>query len=104
MAWVILMQKNESFADEPRHANLPKSRLLVASCGSSRELRFFVGVCNRVAFSCPDLGSLLVDLMFHEYFSRMLGFEFADEPGVPEFAGNSEIFAASHHRIGFAAF
>jgi hypothetical protein len=65
---------------------------------------FLERVRHFVTFSYPDLGLLLADDVFHPYVSRVLYLEFADESRIPQLACNSQIFAAAHQCVGFAAF
>lgn len=48
----------------------------------------------------PPLGSYVL----HHHLANVGLHEAADEPGVPELGGDSQIFAAAHERIGLAAF
>lgn len=72
--------------------------------GSRTGLGLLVWVLNRIAFANPDFGSFLGHGVFHEDLAGMVGFELADEPRIPKLTGDAQIFAATHHGIGFAAF
>jgi hypothetical protein len=42
--------------------------------------------------------------MLDPYLPRQLARKFAYKPWIPEFAGDTQVFAAAHERVGFAAF
>lgn len=42
--------------------------------------------------------------MLHPYLLRIRSNEGADEAGIPQLAGDAEVFAAAHQGVGFAAF
>lgn len=79
---------------------LPVATVGGRGCGSRDLLK---GPLELVILSHPMLSSLLADCMLdHQFFAHFLQ-ELADESGIPELTGNTQVFAASHQRIRFAA-
>jgi hypothetical protein len=52
----------------------------------------------------PNLTLPFVHYMLHKHLFCVLRFELANPPRIPQFARNTQIFAASYKSVGFAAF
>lgn len=61
-------------------------------------------IFDLIIFPHPDFPPLLGLLVLHPDLLCMLCNELPDETWVPQFAGNTEVFAASHECIRLAAF
>lgn len=85
---------------------LPHARLrsLRECSGSTSSFHLFERIPDLVVLSRPHLLPLLRDHVFRPDLPRVLSHEFSDEARIPEFAGNAEIFAAAHQRVGLAPF
>lgn len=66
--------------------------------------RLLPRVNHLVILPDPDLGLLLGDNMLDKHLARVLGLELADPPRIPQLAGNAQVLAAPHQRVGLAPF
>jgi|SRR2546423_2544865 len=64
----------------------------------------FERIWYNIALSYPNFRLLFAHDMLDENLARILRFELPNEAWVPELTGDPEVFAASHHRVGFTAF
>lgn len=74
------------------------------SCRWGSTSRLFVGIRYRILLPQPVLRPLFGDLVFYERLFSIFGLPRLDKSRVPELGGDSQIFTAAYHSVGFAAF
>lgn len=70
----------------------------------SSESSRLVGILELISFLHPELLLLLCGYMLSEFLIAILLLEGPNPARIPELTRDTKIFAATHQRIGFAAF
>ena len=85
------------------HFILPCSSSSSARRGSSWRSNILERVLQLVVLAHVVLSPPLGCDVLHHHLAHMSLHESADEPGIPELGGDSQVFAAAHERVGLAA-
>ena len=70
----------------------------------SRRLCLLPGVHDLVVLAYPDLRLLLAHHVLDKHVLCIVRLELADPARIPQLARNTQVLAASHHRVGLAPF